>query len=117
MLSSQLTLDDEDAVQTELKELQDEVVSETRLILEPIHLTFLVTAPRDRTERRHRFTFSPNCRTNRSGHPPQVPFFQCCYYAYPVLQKRGNRRERETMFQCQHRTLAFSANARTIFDL
>jgi len=46
MLSSRLTMDDEDAVQAELKELQTEAVSRTVFCLIPL-ADLYTTAPRD----------------------------------------------------------------------
>jgi hypothetical protein len=64
MLSNQLTLDDEDAVQSELKTLQAEAVSQNGLLDILGFLIQFATAPRDRTDATHQFTLCPINRAN-----------------------------------------------------
>ena len=64
MLSSRLTLDDEDAVQAELKELQTEAVSRTALpcLIAVLMANLCMSAPRGRTTAHH----FPICSNDRA---------------------------------------------------
>jgi hypothetical protein len=80
MLSNHLTLDDEDAVQAELRELQAESVNQKWATELSVFLTLFATVAEGGNEATQQFSLISENRANRySGRRQALPLLYCCF--------------------------------------